>query len=65
MLERNLMRLFYNFHHPDRRYGDGDGSGAAPEARRPAPWYGNSVQIYTAFVATAVLGMMWTQVAKK
>lgn len=56
MLERNLMRLFYNFHHPDRQLEDRYES--ALEAQRPAPWYGNSVQLYTALAATAILGMM-------
>lgn len=56
MLERNLMRLFYNFHHPDRQYEDR--YKAAFEAQRPAPWYGNLVQVYTALAATAILGML-------
>ena len=56
MLERNLMRLFYNFHHPDRAYEDK--YKAALEAQRPAPWYGNAVQLYTALAATAILGVM-------
>lgn len=56
MLERNLMRLFYNFHHPDRQYEDKNK--ASLEAQRSAPWYGNAVQIYTAVAATALLGMI-------
>ena len=56
MLERNLMRLFYNFHHPDRAYEDK--YKAALEAQRPAPWYGNALQLYTALAATAILGVM-------
>lgn len=73
MLERNLMRLYYNFHHPDRRVkligqGQGDGSagaGAGGEAKVPsghvgvgAPWYGSLMQVYTACVATAILAMV-------
>lgn len=56
MLERNLMRLFYNYHHPDRQYEDR--YKAAFEARHIVPWYGNPVQIYTAFAATAILAML-------
>ena len=59
MLERNLMRLFYNFHHPDRQLEDRNR--AALEARRPSQWYGNIVQLYTALAATAVLGLMLTK----
>jgi hypothetical protein len=57
MLERNLMRLFYNFHHPDRQYEDRY-KAAFFEARRPTPWYGNLVQMYTALAATAILAML-------
>lgn len=56
------MRLFYNFHHPDRQYEDRNK--AALEARRPAPWYGNAVQVYTAVLATAILGMVLTKTKK-
>ncbi|KAL7530577.1 hypothetical protein ACHAXR_003573 [Thalassiosira sp. AJA248-18] len=59
MLERNLMRLFYNFHHPDRQLEDRYKT--ALEAQRPAPWYGNTLQLYTALAATAILGMMLTR----
>ena len=63
MLERNLMRLFYNFHHPDRQLKDRNK--AALEAQRPAPWYGNPVQIYIALVATAIFSIMFAQAVKK
>lgn len=56
MLERNLMRLFYNFHHPDRQYEDR--YKAAYLAGQPTPWYGNLVQVYTALAATAIVGML-------
>ena len=56
MLERNLMRLFNNFHHPDVQFEDRNK--AALEVQRPAPWYGNALQVYTAVAATAILGMM-------
>mmetsp|Transcript_17959 Transcript_17959/g.25386 ORF Transcript_17959/g.25386 Transcript_17959/m.25386 type:complete len:186 (+) Transcript_17959:946-1503(+) len=58
MLERNLMRLFDNFHHPDRRikvYGDDEELRAKRvENEKIMPWYGNPVQIYTAAVVTAL-----------
>jgi hypothetical protein len=60
MLERNLMRLFYNFHHPDRQFEDRSKVAAALELQ-PTPWYGNVVQFYTALAATAILGMMLTR----
>ena len=62
MLERNLMRLYYNFHHPQRRLamiGQGEvQTNVVREAPAPAPWYGNVLQIYTACVATALLAVM-------
>jgi len=54
MLERNLMRLFYNFHHPDRQYEDR----RALEAQRPTPWWGSPLQLYTALAATVIIGML-------
>jgi len=54
------MRLFYNFHHPDRQYEDRY-KAALEEVQKPAPWYGNPVQVYTAFAATAILAMMLTR----
>jgi len=64
MLERNLMRLYFNFHHPDRRVKmigaaqdrSGAGAGVAPKE----PWYKDIMQVYTACVATAVLAMIMT-----
>jgi methylenetetrahydrofolate dehydrogenase (NAD+) len=60
MLERNLMRLFHNFHHPDRRFDNGSKM-VTGGAREPTPWYGSGVQLYTALAATAILGMMLTR----
>jgi hypothetical protein len=57
MLERNLMRLFYNFHHPDRQFEER----LQLVEQYPTPWYGNIVQVYTALVATAIFGMMLTR----
>lgn len=74
MLERNLMRLYFNFHHPDRRIkmiGNSDVSGSgnsggdgvslsagANGGKIDKPWYGDWLQVYTACVATAVLAMI-------
>ena len=71
MLERNLIRLFENFHHPDRRIRQfteeeeyrnrklimEESSHGGEEATivQKAPWYGNLIQLYTAAVATALL----------
>ena len=46
MLERNLMRLFDNFHHPTH---------AKEEQRKVEPWYGSALQLYTAVAVTAML----------
>lgn len=61
MLERNLMRLYENFHHPDRRLKitnvstNGGGKSTSNVAK---PWYGNALQVYTAVVATGILAML-------
>lgn len=52
MLERNLVRLFENFHHPDVQHKQ------AKLAEQP--WYGQPVQLYTAVMVTAlVLWEVW------
>mmetsp|Transcript_7963 Transcript_7963/g.12462 ORF Transcript_7963/g.12462 Transcript_7963/m.12462 type:complete len:375 (+) Transcript_7963:116-1240(+) len=56
MLERNLMRLFYNFHHPERQMEERKKK-ESDAALRPTPWYGNALQVYTAIAATAILAM--------
>ena len=63
MLERNLMRLFYNFHHPDRQYEDRNKK-MALEAQRPVPWWGTPIQLYTALAATVTLSMMLSRRSK-
>lgn len=79
MLERNLMRLFHNFHHPDRRFEDrrndkvvvSEGVQQQQQQQQPpsppplAPWYGNALQVYTALAATAILGVMLTRSSSK
>lgn len=47
MLERNLMRLFDQFHHPNLEYEK------RPTA--PLPWYGHPLQLYTAVAVTTLL----------
>lgn len=55
MLERNLMRLFYNFHHPELQLEER--KKRESEELRPYPWYGNLLQIYTAIAVTGLLAM--------
>mmetsp|Transcript_10515 Transcript_10515/g.16057 ORF Transcript_10515/g.16057 Transcript_10515/m.16057 type:complete len:368 (-) Transcript_10515:2106-3209(-) len=48
MLERNLVRLFDNFH----------SSGSQEQTRKESSsWYGNALQLYTAAAVTFMLGM--------
>lgn len=61
MLERNLLRLFYNFHHPNNRMlGMGrqqDAGNIQEDARmkKVEMWRTTALQLYTACVATAIL----------
>lgn len=52
MLERNLMRLYYNFHQPGKMQ---------KASKENEPWYGNGVQLYTACAVTAILGVLLTR----
>ena len=47
MLERNLMRLFEQFHHPDVLYRQ--------QPQENKEWWGNLLQIYSAVAVTALL----------
>jgi len=47
MLERNLMRLFEQFHHPDVQYREAK--------RAEQPWYGHPLNLYTAVTVTFLL----------
>jgi hypothetical protein len=53
MLERNLMRLFEQFHHPDVQY----------RHPRPVknveqqPWYGSALNLYTAAAVTVLIAL--------
>ena len=52
MLERNLMRLFEQFHHPDVLYRH-------PELQKPGkqPWYGSALNLYTAAAVTVLIAL--------
>jgi methylenetetrahydrofolate dehydrogenase (NAD+) len=52
MLERNLVRLYENFHHPDRRLKTSE------EIEEKKPWFGSTLQVYNAAVGTAVLALL-------
>ena len=72
MLERNLMRLYENFHHPDRRLksaapttmttataSSSGESNESPNKTTPMSWLvGNGLQLYTAVVATGILALL-------
>lgn len=47
MLERNLMRLFDQFHHPDRKIKQ--------TKTESQPWYGHALNLYTAVAVTFIL----------
>ena len=47
MLERNLMRLFDQFHHPDRT--------VKQRKAKKEPWYGHPLQLYMAISVTYLL----------
>jgi len=51
MLERNLMRLFEQFHHPDTRFVE----------EKKQPWYGSALNLYTAAAVTLLIAL---QIAK-
>lgn len=61
MLERNLVRLYENFHHPDRRLKEIAESEKA-QGKEQKSWLGSALQMYNAIIATAILAVL---VAKK
>mmetsp|Transcript_24162 Transcript_24162/g.52613 ORF Transcript_24162/g.52613 Transcript_24162/m.52613 type:complete len:187 (-) Transcript_24162:763-1323(-) len=66
MLERNLVRLYENFHHPDVRLkavGDEEEAEGGTEVGKitTIPWYGSALQIYTAAAVTALLALTVTR----
>jgi len=70
MLERNLMRLYENFHHPDRRLKalrEDEEQRMKKKERveteeEKGPWFGSPMQVYNAIVVTAILALL---IAKK
>jgi len=54
MLERNLMRLFDNFHHPKLLVGRSEEG----EEKKKGSWLGEVVGIYTALVCTVAVGLL-------
>ena len=54
MLERNLMRLYDNYHHPKNAE---EQASKAKAANTNTPWYGTPVQLYTALAVTALLAI--------
>lgn len=53
MLERNVVRLFENYHHPDRKRNNDD-----KKENQVNDQIGNSLLMYNALVGTVVLGLM-------
>jgi methylenetetrahydrofolate dehydrogenase (NAD+) len=51
MLERNLVRLFEQFHHPDAR--------KEQALKAEAPWYGHPLNLYTAVAVTVLVAVDW------
>ncbi len=49
MLERNLVRLFEQFHHPDAQHQQA--------LRAEQPWYGHPLNLYTAGAVTLLVAM--------
>jgi len=47
MLERNLVRLYEQFHSPDARHRQA--------AKDDKPWYGNALNLYTAVTVTLLV----------
>lgn len=61
MLERNLMRLFDQFHHPNLEY-EKKRPTSEPSLPQPTPWYGHPLQLYTAVAVTVLVAY---QLARK
>lgn len=60
MLERNLVRLYENFHHPDVRLKamrDKEEAREGADAAKFFPWYEGALQLYTAAAVTALLAI--------
>lgn len=64
MLERNLMRLYENFHHPDRRLKalrDDEKQRGQSQGNEQKSWYGSPLLIYNAIIASAILAVLLTK----
>jgi len=58
MLQRNLMRLYENFHHPEIRKQKLFLTGAKDKSnKKEQPWYGSFMQLYTAIGVTALIAL--------
>lgn len=57
MLERNLVRLYENFHHPDIRLQAMKGEEKNNDNEKTS-WFGSTLQLYNAIVATAILAVL-------
>ena len=64
MLERNLMRLYENFHHPDVRLKAETEELNGGSRRNETPWYAYVLQLYTAFAVTALLAVQLKKESK-
>mmetsp|Transcript_27923 Transcript_27923/g.76854 ORF Transcript_27923/g.76854 Transcript_27923/m.76854 type:complete len:372 (+) Transcript_27923:126-1241(+) len=53
MLERNLVRLFEQFHHPSVKL--------IQQTPKKEPWYGHPLNLYSAIGITALIGMQFLQ----
>lgn len=62
MLERNLMRLYENFHHPDRRLralrDDEEQRSEKRQGQERTCWSLSPLQVYNALAVTAVLAIL-------
>mmetsp|Transcript_17481 Transcript_17481/g.27242 ORF Transcript_17481/g.27242 Transcript_17481/m.27242 type:complete len:370 (-) Transcript_17481:249-1358(-) len=59
MLERNLMRLFENFHHPEirkKKLGY-ETTKLIENGDTGKPWYGSPIQLYTAVAVTSLIAL--------
>lgn len=66
MLERNLMRLYNNYHHPHRQLQQSEKQEQITQPTTTTtyanpPWYGSPMQVYIAAVATILLATMWNK----
>jgi len=63
MLERNLMRLFEQFHLNSGSNTSTEERTSSSEEQPKQPWYGSPIQLYTALTVTSIL--IWELMKKK